>query len=284
MRPQRERAETRTESMKQRLTIFERWRHSLLLLAITVLVGLVLVALRFAFDTQDRFLVDVGSISAYVTAVGTLYGILAAFTIVVVWTQFNETTSAIAEETTDLADLYRHVSYLDDRPAMDQFRAAITAYSDAVAMDEWALMANSERSQAAQEAFEGIYRAVAAIKLDDERDEAAWSHIMRKFEDVSDSRNKRLDVAGSRMPGVLRELFYGVSFALVAGFFMLGFSNDFLAVATTLLTTGLVVVVLDTVLDIDNPFGGQWSIAPSRFQDVKGKLAEIDVALKAPVI
>lgn len=263
------------------MTIFGRLRHSLLLVAVTALVGLVLVALRFAFDTQDRFLIDVGSISAYVTAVGTLYGILAAFTIVVVWTQFNETTSAIAEETTDLADLYRYVSYLNDRPAMDQFRAAITAYSEAVAADEWSMMASGARSRAAQEAFEGIYRAVAAIKLDDERDEAAWSHIMRKFEDVSDSRSKRLDVAGSRMPGVLRELFYGVSFALVAGFFMLGFSNDFLAIATTLLTTGLVVVVLDTVLDIDNPFGGQWSIAPSRFEDVSGKLAEIDAALQA---
>ena len=262
------------------VSFLERWRHSLLLLAITVLVGLGLVALRFAFDTQNRFLVDVGSISAYVTAVGTLYGILAAFTIVVVWTQFNETTSAIAAESTDLADLYRYVSYLDDRPVMDQFRAAITAYAEAVAADEWSKMAGSEPSRSAEEAFEGIYRAVAAIKLDDKRDEAAWSHIMRKFEDVSDSRNKRLDVAGSRMPRVLRELFYGVSFALVAGFFMLGFSNDFLAIATTLLTTGLVVVVLDTVLDIDNPFGGQWSIAPSRFQEVSGKLTEIDDALK----
>lgn len=264
-----------------RATFLERWRHSLLLLAITVVVGLGLVALRFAFDTQNRFLVDVGSISAYVTAVGTLYGILAAFTIVVVWTQFNETTSAIAAETTDLADLYRYVTYLDDRPAMDQFRAAISKYSEAVATDEWPLMASSLRSQTAIDAFEGIYRSVAAIKLDDERDEAAWSHIMRKFEDVSDSRNKRLDVAGSRMPLVLRELFYGVSFALIAGFFMLGFSSNFLAIATTLLTTGLVVVVLDTVLDIDNPFGGQWSIAPSRFQEVSGKLAEIDDALKA---
>ena len=250
-------------------------------MAITVLVGLGLVALRFAFDTQDRFLVDVGSISAYVTAVGTLYGILAAFTIVVVWTQFNETISAISAETTDLADLYRYVSYLNDQPAIDRFRASISAYSAAVAADEWSMMASSQRSPAAQAAFEGIYRAVTSIKLDDDRDEAAWSHIMRKFEDVTDSRNKRLEVAGSRIPGVLRELFYGVSFALIAGFFMLGFSNDFLAIATTLLTTGLVVVVLDTVLDIDNPFGGQWSIAPSRFLDVAGKLTDIDDALQA---
>jgi hypothetical protein len=267
--------------MSARPPRLQGWRHALFLLAITVLAGLVLVALRFAFDTQDRFLVDVGSISAYVTAVGTLYGILSAFTIVVVWGQFNDTTSAITEETTDLADLFRYVSYLDDRPSMDQFRAAITTYSESVVSDEWAKMATSEHSVRAQEGFEGIYRAVAPIKLDEVRDEAAWSHIMRKFEDVSDSRNKRLDVAGSRMPRVLRQLFYGVSFALVAGFFMLGFSNDFLAIATTLLTTGLVVVVADTVLDIDNPFGGQWSIAPTRFQDVTAKLSEIDEALKA---
>jgi subtilisin family serine protease len=255
-----------------------KWRHGLILLAITLLVGVILVILRFAFDTQDRFLSDVGSISAYVTAVGTLYGILAAFTIVVVWGQFNDATTAITQETTDLADLYRYVSYLDDPSSTDDFREAISTYSEAVASDEWSKMATGERSEPAHDGFEGIYRAVGAIKLDSVRDEAAWDHIIRKFEDVSDSRNKRLEVAASRMPSVIRQLFYGVSVALVAGFFMLGFSNDFLAIAATLLTTGLVVLVIDTVLDIDNPFGGQWSIAPSRFQDLRGRLTEIDQA------
>jgi len=250
------------------------------LLGITALAGLVLVALRFAFDTQDLFLADVGSISAYVTAVGTLYGILAAFTIVVVWGQFNDTTTAITEETTDLADLYRYVTYLDDESAMRQFRAAIAEYAEAVATQEWSRMATGEQSPDAHNAFEGVYRAVSAIRLDSVRDEAAWNHIIRKFEDVSDSRNKRLDVAGSRMPGVIRQLFYGVSIALVAGFFMLAFRNDFLAIAATLLTTGLVVLVIDAVLDIDNPFGGQWTIAPTRFQDIVRRMDEIDHALR----
>ena len=257
------------------------WRHTLALLAVTALAGLVLIALRFAFDTQDLFLADVGSISAYVTAVGTLYGILAAFTIVVVWGQFNETTTAITEETTDLADLYRYVTYLDDESATNQFREAIADYAEAVATNEWSKMATGERSPRAQDAFEGVYRAVAAVKLDSVRDEAAWNHIIRKFEDVSDSRNKRLDVAGSRMPSVIRQLFYGVSVALVAGFFMLAFRNDFLAIAATLLTTGLVVLVIDAVVDIDNPFGGQWTIAPTRFQEITRRLDEIDQALKA---
>jgi len=263
-----------------RLGRLQNWRHTLVLLGVTVLAGLVLVALRFAFNTQDLFLADVGSISAYVTAVGTLYGILAAFTIVVVWGQFNETTTAITEETTDLADLYRYVTYLDDETATDQFREAISNYAEAVAADEWAKMSTGEASPRAHDAFEGVYRAVTAIKLDSVRDEAAWNHIIRKFEDVSDSRHKRLDVAGSRMPSVIRQLFYGVSIALVAGFFMLAFRNDFLAVAATLLTTGLVVLVIDTVLDIDNPFGGQWTIAPTRFQDITRHLEEVDGALK----
>ena len=159
----------------------------------------------------------------------------------------------------------------NDESAANQFREAIADYADAVRTDEWSKMATGERSPRAQGTFEGVYRAVGAIKLDSVRDEAAWNHIIRKFEDVSDSRNKRLDVAGSRMPNVIRQLFYGVSVALVAGFFMLAFRNDFLAIAATLLTTGLVVLVIDAVVDIDNPFGGQWSIATSRFQESERK-------------
>jgi hypothetical protein len=62
---------------------------------------------------------------------------------------------------------------------------------------------------------------------------------------------------------------------------MLSFTNDFLAVATTLLTTSLVVLVIDTVRDIDNPFGGDWSIDPFSFLQTKDKLAEIDEAVAA---
>lgn len=269
--------------MNGRRTARDRLRHSLFLLALVALIGLVLLALRFAFDTQHQFLADVGSISAYVTAVGTLYGILAAFTIVVVWGQFNDTELAITSETTDLVDLYRYVTYLGEPPATSRFRTAITTYAEAVATEEWSAMATGRKSERAQAAFETIFHAVNSVRVDHVRDEAAWHQIISKLEDLSGNRDKRLEVASTRIPWVLRELFYGVSFALVLGFFMLSFRSDFLAICTTLFTTALAVFVIDTVLDIDNPFDGDWSIDSNRFSAIKDKLAEIDQCIEAPV-
>jgi hypothetical protein len=257
-------------------------RRELVPLSISLLATLILLGLRFGVDTTRYFKADVSAVSAYVTALGTLYSILAAFTIYVVWNQFNDTQNAIDGEAKDLADLYRYVGYLNDRPAASGFRKAIEAYISAVVGDEWPKIARGQReSKPANVAFEAIYQEVSAIKFDDERDEAVWSMIIRKYEDVSDIPLKRLDLATSRIPVVLNLLLYAVSVGLVAGFFMLSIENDLLAIVTTFLTTVIVVMVLDTVSDIDNPFGGEFAITPTQFIAVGETLSAPDEAISA---
>ena len=251
------------------------------LVAISGAATAVLLSLRFGADTTDRFIADVGAISAYVTAIGTLYSILAAFTIYVVWTQFNDTATAIREEAKDLLDMYRYVAYLNDGPAAEGFRSAIVTYTSLVAEDEWGAMSRGQSSRAAEDAFEGIFREINAVKFDDDRDESAWTMIIQKFENVSDSRTKRLELASADVPLLLYSLLYGVSVALVAGFFMLGIDNDFLAVTTTVLTTTIVVLVIDAVADMDDPFGGQWGVTPAAFEAVPQGLATIDAVVAA---
>ena len=50
---------------------------------------------------------DVGSVGAFVTAVGTLYSVLTGFTVVSVWGQFTDTDRAIKGEARELAELWR---------------------------------------------------------------------------------------------------------------------------------------------------------------------------------
>ena len=57
---------------------------------------------------------------------------------------------------------------------------------------------------------------------------------------------------------------------------MLSIENDLLAVVTTFLTTAIVVMVIDTVLDIDDPFGGEWAISPAQFLGVADTLNVVD--------
>src|SRR3990172_604359 len=97
----------------------------------TVGTAVSILALRFGLDTTDEFGNDVSAISAYITAIGVLYGILAAFTIYVVWTQFNDAQEATSTEVTELLDLFRFAVYLRDQQALDRLRLAIIAYGQA---------------------------------------------------------------------------------------------------------------------------------------------------------
>lgn len=238
------------------------------------IVGLsaALLALRYLFHTYDHFFGDIDSAKAYVSANGSLYGVLTAFTIFVVWSEFNDTTTSISSEANALTDLYRAAIYLEDPSSLAAFEVAIRDYVNAVVEDEWAAMARGHESEVASAAFERIFQAVRRVRFDDERDEAAWSLIIRKFDEVSDARVRRLELATKRRPPLLRGLFYLTSFGLLAGFFMLGIRNDFLRVALTVLPIVIVVLVDDIITDIDNPFGGQWAIEPNAYLQVPQRI------------
>ena len=57
---------------------------------------------------------DVGSVGAFVTAIGTLYSVLTGFTVISVWQQFTDTDRAVKREARALSGLYRYVGYVGD--------------------------------------------------------------------------------------------------------------------------------------------------------------------------
>jgi hypothetical protein len=245
----------------------------LTLLVMTAAATLLLLALRFGFDTEERFLNDGGAVSAYLSAIGALYGILGAFTIFVVWTQFNDTNTAVFDEAKNLRDLLEYAEFLGDSEGVAALHGAVEGSVDVVLGDEWVAMETGRGSVDAQRAFREIAHILRAIKLDGDRDESVWARMIEKLEDVSDLRAKRIDLSGTRIPQLLRLLLYSVSFALVAGFFMLAIANDFLAIVMTAATTAIVVLVIDAVQDMDNPFGGQWNISAVPFEELAAVVA-----------
>lgn len=238
------------------------------------MVGTILV-LRFGLRTTERFAADVGAIGAYITAIGTLYGILATFTIYVVWTQFNDAQGAAEAEANELLDLFRYAVYLRDQKVLDFVQEAVKEYSAAVVREEWPAMSSGVSSPQTVERFEGVFRAVHSVRFDDERDATAWAEMIRKFESVSDARSKRLELAAAKVPSLLQALLYLVSLSLVIGFFLLSVSNDFLAVAVTMATTAVVFLAIEVVEDLDDPFGGQWALSPAAFEGLARRVTAV---------
>src|SRR3990172_10266253 len=187
----------RTMRTKNLVTLLGlRLRYWVLTLGVS---GAILIV-RLGVRTPGIFAADVGAVGAYITAIGTLYGILAAFTIFVVCGQFNDAQTAADTEANELRDLFRYTIYLRDSEALNALGRAIKDYSASVARDEWSAMGSGKAAPQTVSRFEAVFRAVHAVTFDDDRDALAWEKMIGKFEAVSDARSKRLDLAVADVP------------------------------------------------------------------------------------
>lgn len=117
---------------------------------------------------------EVGSVGAYVTAIGTLYSVLTGFTVVSVWQQFVDTDRAVKREARGLAELWRYVGYVDDPDGVARARAAIERYRDEVISNEWPAMLQGATTTAAEEEYFEMADAVNGMKVTTRKDVPAW--------------------------------------------------------------------------------------------------------------
>ena len=211
---------------------------------------------------------DVGSVGAFVTAIGTLYSVLTAFTVVSVWTEFTDTDRAIKREARDLSELWRYVNYVSDKPGAVRARSAIERYRDEVVSVEWPTMVAGGSASAAEDEFFATADAVNAIDVATPRDVPAWAESVRTLGSVSDARGERIVLVGLRMPRLLRWLLFAATFSLVGGMVLLGFENDWIGSFVVGFTAAVSLLVLEVIDDIDDPIGGAWGISVEPFRRI----------------
>lgn len=213
--------------------------------------------LRFFVDLQA----EVGSVGAFVTAIGTLYSVLTGFTVISVWQQFVDTDRAVKREARGLAELWRYVGYVEDERGVARARDAIERYRDEVVAKEWPAMVAGTTTTAAEEEYFQMADAVNGMKVATARDVPAWAEAVRTLGEVSDARGERAVFVTIRMPQLLRLLLYIATVSLVVGMALLGFENPFVGAVVLTFTVVVSLLVLEVIDDLDDPFGGAWAIS-----------------------
>jgi len=234
-----------------------------------VVVGSAAVGLHLYLQDAWELSEDVGGVGAFVTAVGTLYSVLTAFTVVSVWTEFTDTDRSIKREARELAELWRYVGYLTDDEGVGRARAAIERYRDEVVSTEWPTMERGGSATAAEDEFFAMADAVNRIEARTARDVPAWAEAVRTLGAVSDARSDRILLVGLRMPVLLKLLLYMATATLIGGMVLLGFASGLIGGVLISLTVAVSLLVLEVIDDIDDPFGGAWGVTSQPFERVK---------------
>ncbi len=230
----------------------------------------VILPLALGLQFIMRELVDLppeaGAVGSYVVAVGTLYSVLTAFTIVSVWLEFKDTDRAIQREALGLQQLWRYVGYVNDPSGVVRARRAIQRYRDEVISREWPAMARGERATEADDEFREISDVVHSMNATAARDVAAWTEAVRTFVALSDARTDRRLLVFLRMPTILRLLLYVATASLLAGIILLSFQSLIVGALIIAFTVIVSLMVLEVIDDMDNPFGGSWTISTEAFE------------------
>lgn len=222
-------------------------------------------ASRLVFKT-DSFLPDVGGLSVFVSVFGTLYGIMTAFVVFEVWSQFNATTKFIDQEALGLERLFRLTLYFRDVKLTEKMKKAIEKYIKLVITEEFPKISKMERSSKTSSVFREISQIIKDVKFDDNHDRVVFDHIIRHYGELSQARVDRMNQSLTRLPKLLKSFLYISSGLALLLFILMPFANPYYGFLTTGTLAFILAMVFQLVEDLDNPFVGYWNISPEAFE------------------
>lgn len=193
--------------------------------------------------------------AAILGVVGTVYAVLLAFTVIIVWEHYSDASSAVEKESNDLADLARLAAMFDnsDRDAVDR---ALFTYARSAINEEWPAMARGHSDPRTWRAVDRVWATYRGVAPRNGPQQIALGESIRRLDEMSDSRRVRLHALDSDVPPLMWMLLILGAVVVIA--FCLLFAPESRKVHATMvgLLTALIAANLYLAYDLDNPFDG----------------------------
>jgi len=216
------------------------------------------------------------AVGNYLQTLGTIYAVLLAFVVFMVWQQFNDARSHVAREAHELLDLTRTVRGLPEELARP-FLAAASSYVQMVLVEEWPVMAACSQASLEQGSriLDGIWQILIVHEPVSESHKSLYEEALARFNDLSDTRMCRLASSRLRIPVALRLLLYTGAVTTIGSMWL--FSVDSFAVHAIMTgaLAGSISHILYVISDLDDCFNGNWQVPRTEFERVGAYLAAV---------
>lgn len=211
-------------------------------------------------EDSDSDVID----TAIQNAMSAVYVVLG-FVLVLVMTTANEIDSHIAKEASQIDNLDR-LFILEGSTASLQARQTLKSYTQSIVNDEWKKLSEGTGSKETQLKIDQLFYDLNAIQANTGRQLALYSEIIKKGDDIAQSRNMRILSSQSKLP----PLFWGLSFFTLFGVVIVAAMRLMHPTRTRVIVLGiqiaLVSLTFTTVMILDLPYLGQTRSSPEPFQ------------------
>jgi len=227
-----------------------------------------------------EWLVDSNDVAGnYLQTLGTIYAVLLAFVVVVVWQQFNDARSAVEREANEVLDLFRTASGFSE-PARGELRKQLQTYVSAVLEREWAAMARDENGvfEEVWSVFDRIAEVLHRCDPEAEREISLYCEALSRLNDLSDVRAVRLSTSRMKIPLALWILLYIGAVVTVGSMYLFAVSSFTVHAIMTGALAGAVSHVLYVIADLDDAFAGDWQVPREPVERVRAHMERVVLA------
>ncbi len=196
--------------------------------------------------------------------IGTLYAVLIAFAIYVVWSASEEAARNLQHEATEVADLSRLSTAMPDA-LRREITSALMEYLNAVVEDEFPDMQEGRDSERTWTAVQNLWDAYGTNQAATPRLQAYLAESLRHLTQLSDYRRIRLFASHGTVPVMLKGLLLWGAILLIALSYCVGHENVWSQAAMTAALAGVLSFSLFLIGSLDSPYSGVARVTPRPF-------------------
>ncbi|MFM8594089.1 MAG: hypothetical protein ACKOCK_06840, partial [Chloroflexota bacterium] len=235
----------------------------LVLTLVVVALAIVVVRRRCAVLLRE----DSDAILAISAAILSVYGLILGLTMGAAWERFQIAEFALRDEANAMFSVSRMgVSYDEKGMALSQ---SVVDYGEAVVSHELLSKSPDETNkEPASEALYGVYRAMESIGGDPEyidlnAVDPTWAVII----DLENARGTRLQLAENALPHAFWAVLLFGAVLSIGGLVVILPTHPKLHMIVALGATGLIVLLLLLINNLDRPYQGAFTVDFEEFSD-----------------
>src|SRR5262245_43314419 len=215
--------------------------------------------------------------------VGAVYGVYLAFTIIVVWEQFEQAETTATSEAVHLSEVWRDVTVVSPPTLRDALHDRLIAYASNVVQREWPSMAqrdgaDPDTARSYEAVWQALYDARAGVSTP--TDLAFFNEAVRQMNELGMQRRLRILSAESSLPPIMWFLLVGGGIITVLFTFIIGTRHAWVQALASTALTALIVLSLLLVSALQHPFAGDVRVKPEAFESVLKSFADRQRALR----
>jgi hypothetical protein len=195
---------------------------------------------------------------------GVIYAVILAFTVVVTWGDFDKANEITNKEANCIASLYQNTAPF---PAefRERLKGELKEYVNAIVSDEWQKMAKGRKSSKVEEIQGKLVRSYSGFQPKNEIQKIFLMESVKKMNEASEMRRLRLVYASTGIHPILYAILIAGSFITIAFTMLFGTENHVEQLIMTSCLAAMIAFALFTIIALDYPFTGTFSIEPDAF-------------------